>query len=78
MTESVFLRDEDRALIVLDELKAIGVRLALDDFGTGYSSLSYLKRLPIDTIKVDETFISNLDADPAGYTILRPRNSVKS
>jgi diguanylate cyclase (GGDEF)-like protein len=70
VTESVFLRDEDRALIVLDELKAIGVRLALDDFGTGYSSLSYLKRLPIDTIKVDETFISNLDADPAGYTIL--------
>jgi diguanylate cyclase (GGDEF)-like protein len=60
MTENVFLRDEERALVVLTELKSLGVKLALDDFGTGYSSLSYLNALPMDTIKVDQTFISGL------------------
>ncbi len=60
VTESVFVRDEERALVVLGELKAIGVTLALDDFGTGYSSLGYLNTLPIDTIKVDQTFVAKL------------------
>ena len=60
VTESVFVRDEERALVVLEELKEIGVNLALDDFGTGYSSLGYLNTLPIDTIKVDQTFIAKL------------------
>ena len=70
MTEGVFVRDHDRALIVLDELKATGVKLALDDFGTGYSALSYLQALPIDTIKIDQSFITNLDGKPADHTIL--------
>jgi EAL domain-containing protein (putative c-di-GMP-specific phosphodiesterase class I) len=70
VTESVFVRDEDRALIVLDELKDVGVRLALDDFGTGYSSLGYLNRLPIDAIKVDHTFISELSDDPESQRIV--------
>jgi diguanylate cyclase (GGDEF)-like protein len=70
VTESVFVRDEDRALVVLDELKQIGVRLALDDFGTGYSSLGYLNTLPIDTIKVDHTFISTLSDDPDSQRIV--------
>jgi diguanylate cyclase (GGDEF)-like protein len=70
LTEGVFVRDGDRALVVLDELKAIGVNLALDDFGTGYSSLSYLKTLPIDTIKIDQIFIADLDGDPTGHPIL--------
>jgi diguanylate cyclase (GGDEF)-like protein len=70
MTENVFLRDSERAVTVLDELKKIGVKLALDDFGTGYSSLSYLKTLPIDTVKVDETFIATLDGDPASKTVV--------
>lgn len=70
MTENVFVRDSERALIVLEELKAIGVKLALDDFGTGYSSLSYLEMLPIDTIKIDQSFIANLDGRPAAQTIL--------
>ncbi len=61
VTERVFVRDEERALVVLDELKDIGVKLALDDFGTGYSSLGYLKTLPIDTIKVDQKFIAKLN-----------------
>ena len=66
----MFVRDRDRALIVLDELKAIGVNLALDDFGTGYSSLSYLQTLPIDTIKIDQSFITGLDGNRANQTIL--------
>jgi diguanylate cyclase (GGDEF)-like protein len=70
VTESVFVRDQDRALVVLDELKDIGVRLALDDFGTGYSSLGYLNTLPIDTIKVDHTFISKLSDDPDSQRIV--------
>jgi EAL domain-containing protein (putative c-di-GMP-specific phosphodiesterase class I) len=70
VTETVFVRDRDRALIVLDELKATGVNLALDDFGTGYSSLSYLQTLPIDTIKIDQSFIASLDGTPAGHAIL--------
>jgi diguanylate cyclase (GGDEF)-like protein len=70
VTETVFVRDGERALVVLERLKSIGVTLALDDFGTGYSSLSYLKLLPIDTIKVDQSFIANLELDPASTTIL--------
>ncbi len=65
VTESVFVRDEERALVVLEELKEIGVKLALDDFGTGYSSLGYLNTLPIDTIKVDQTFIAKLSEKPS-------------
>jgi diguanylate cyclase (GGDEF)-like protein len=70
VTETVFLRDRSRALIVLDELRATGVKLALDDFGTGYSSLSFLQALPINTLKVDQSFIANLDGANADHTIL--------
>jgi len=70
VTETVFVRDHDRALILLDELKATGVNLALDDFGTGYSALSYLQALPIDAIKIDQNFITNLDVTKADHTIL--------
>jgi diguanylate cyclase (GGDEF)-like protein len=70
VTESVFVRDGERALIVLDQLKDIGVNLALDDFGTGYSSLSYLQTLPIDTIKIDQSFIAKLDRGPVDDPIV--------
>jgi EAL domain-containing protein (putative c-di-GMP-specific phosphodiesterase class I) len=70
VTESVFVRDEERALVVLAELKEIGVKLALDDFGTGYSSLGYLNTMPIDTIKVDQKFIGNLGDDPSSQAIV--------
>jgi EAL domain-containing protein (putative c-di-GMP-specific phosphodiesterase class I) len=70
VTESVFVRDRDRAPIVLDELRASGVKLALDDFGTGYSLLSYLQTLPIDTIKIDRTFVANLSSRPTNRTIV--------
>jgi diguanylate cyclase (GGDEF)-like protein len=63
LTESVFVEDSDRAIVVLNELKRLGVSLALDDFGTGYSSLSYLKQFPIDIVKIDRAFIADLETD---------------
>ena len=70
VTESVFVRDSERARIVLDRLKNVGVNLALDDFGTGYSSLSYLTSLPIDIVKIERIFIAQLDEGSAGKTLL--------
>jgi EAL domain-containing protein (putative c-di-GMP-specific phosphodiesterase class I) len=63
ITESVLLKDAERAIQLLHELKALGVGIALDDFGTGYSSLSYLKDLPIDKVKIDRSFIHELISD---------------
>jgi diguanylate cyclase (GGDEF)-like protein/PAS domain S-box-containing protein len=60
ITETVGIEDPDTTLETLRELKALGVMLALDDFGVGYSSLSYLKRFPVDTIKLDRSFVSGL------------------
>ena len=56
---------------VLEKLKSIGVRIAIDDFGTGHSSLAYLKRFPIDTIKVDRSFIRDIPADSGDMKIAR-------
>ncbi len=70
MTESVFVQDTDRALLVLGDLKDLGVKLALDDFGTGYSSLTYLKQFPIDAVKIDQGFVADLELDRASYFIV--------
>lgn len=70
LTESVLLGDMHAAGAVLIKLRDVGVRLAVDDFGTGYSSLSYLKRLPIDTVKIDRTFIQGLDSDDQDAAIV--------
>jgi EAL domain-containing protein (putative c-di-GMP-specific phosphodiesterase class I) len=70
MTENIFIEDGERAVTVLADLKDLGIRLALDDFGTGYSSLSYLRRLPIDIVKIDRTFIADIDTAAAGRAIV--------
>jgi diguanylate cyclase len=71
ITENVLMGDHARALAILRRLKALGVSIAMDDFGTGYSSLSYLQSFPFDKIKVDQTFISNLERNPQSATIVR-------
>lgn len=67
LTETFLMQDSTSTAVVLEALKDMGVQLALDDFGTGYSSLSYMKRFPIDTLKIDQSFVRNLttDADDA-------------
>ena len=65
ITEAVLIHDDEAALAILHDLRAIGARIALDDFGTGYSSLSYLQRFPFDKIKIDRCFITDI-AEPEG------------
>jgi diguanylate cyclase (GGDEF)-like protein len=69
ITEAVLIRDDEAALAILHQLRAIGVRIALDDFGTGYSSLSYLQRFPFDKIKIDRCFINDI-AEPGGSSCI--------
>jgi diguanylate cyclase (GGDEF)-like protein/PAS domain S-box-containing protein len=71
ITESTFMEHPRTSELVLDRLKRLGLFLAVDDFGTGYSSLSYLQRLPVDTLKVDRSFIKDLDTNPKSRVIAR-------
>jgi diguanylate cyclase (GGDEF)-like protein/PAS domain S-box-containing protein len=71
ITEAVLIRDDEAALAVLHDLRAIGVRIALDDFGTGYSSLSYLQRFPFDKIKIDRCFITDIAAPEGSSCIVQ-------
>ena len=71
VTESGVMTDPRRAIAVLESLRAIGVRLAVDDFGTGHASLTYLKRLAIDELKIDKSFITNYALDQNDGIIVR-------
>ena len=71
VTETVLIRDRERARAILHGLKGLGVRLAMDDFGTGYSSLSYLQSFPFDKIKIDRSFISNIERNRQSMTIVK-------
>jgi len=71
ITEAVLIRDDEAALAILHQLRAIGVKIALDDFGTGYSSLSYLKRFPFDKIKIDRCFVSDISEADGSSSIVQ-------
>ncbi len=71
ITETILIEDPDAAVEQLKALKALGVRVAIDDFGTGYSSLSYLTRFPIDTLKIDGSFVASLSSGPDGNIVAR-------
>jgi diguanylate cyclase (GGDEF)-like protein/PAS domain S-box-containing protein len=70
ITEGVLIADLDKALEWLAAVRELGVHIYLDDFGTGYSSLSYLKRLPVDTLKIDKSFVQDMSADSNDYALV--------
>ena len=70
LTESVLMLDAEAAVVTLMALKAMGVRLAIDDFGTGYSSFTYLRRFHVDTLKLHQSFVGDITADPSDATLV--------
>lgn len=71
LTESLVLDNVAEAIATMQRLKESGVQFSMDDFGTGYSSLAYLKKLPLDQLKIDQSFVSEIDTDPDDATIVQ-------
>ncbi len=71
LTESLILNNVENSISKMDQLKSIGVEFSMDDFGTGYSSLSYLKRLPLDQIKIDQSFVRDINTDSSDAAIVQ-------
>jgi len=71
ITEGSLIEDIDKTLEMLNELKDLGFQLTIDDFGTGYSSLAYLKKLPIDKLKIDQSFIRKCVSDPVDAALVK-------
>jgi diguanylate cyclase len=71
LTESVLMHNAEFTHSMLHALSALGVKLAIDDFGTGYSSLSYLRQFPIDTLKIDQSFVNQMISSPDNASIVR-------
>ena len=71
LTESVLIHDTDKVLATVQRLKALGVMLSIDDFGTGYSSLSYLTRFKVDKLKIDRSFVCDLENQPGNASMVR-------
>ncbi|MDH5370007.1 MAG: EAL domain-containing protein, partial [Gammaproteobacteria bacterium] len=71
ITENVLMQDIENVISVLNQLSSLGVKIAIDDFGTGYSSLNYLQKLPIDTLKIDRSFVSAMEYDQGAMSIIK-------
>ena len=71
VTESQIMKDPEKAILLLQEISDLGIKIAVDDFGTGYSSLTYLKRLPVDQLKIDQAFINEIPHDDDDIAIVR-------
>jgi len=71
ITESALLEDSEVTLTVLHQLRELGVRISMDDFGTGHSSLGYLQRFPFDRIKIDRSFVANVNTERSSLAIIR-------
>jgi EAL domain-containing protein (putative c-di-GMP-specific phosphodiesterase class I) len=71
LTEDSFIADPEQALVVLEQLRALGVELSIDDFGTGFSSLTYIRRLPVSELKLDRTFLTGAPQDKRAVSVIR-------
>jgi EAL domain-containing protein (putative c-di-GMP-specific phosphodiesterase class I) len=76
ITETVFIKNLEQASEVVDGIRALGCTFSLDDFGSGFSSLRYLRDLPVDIVKIDGSFVRNINSDRIDLTLLRSMNEI--